>query len=315
MNTQTEADRLIQRFSKEMGNTDEEIRGFATIVDRLAEQLIFLSDAGKILSASLDLRVTFDNLVNLIVPFLADWCTISLVKANGEIDRIASTHADKEKEKIVKQLEHRFPPNKDAPIGVPLVVRTKKSEFVESFDLDSRTKFKSYRKEMDIPDLLFDMGVCSYMTIPMILKKDRRVIGAIWYALSDSGRHFTRDDLSLAQDLTAIATQSVYNSMLYGKVLNRSDRLEFEKGIRENYIYRQIENIKTPLTAAILMIQVLPKLVKFSEKEEFLVKKATESIQKAVQMIEDLASQNTTRFGSQQDVLDPRDEEQVDSVA
>lgn len=314
MKTQTEANQVIQKFSKETGKSEGEVWGFVKIVDRLAEQLVFLSDAGKTLSASLDVKLTFNHLVKLIVPYLADWCTVSLVKSNGEIERIASLHADKNKDNLVKQLEHRYPPNRNSPIGPPFVIRTGKSEFVETLNENPKQVLKGYSRSEELANLFNEIGVISYMTIPMILKKDRKVIGAIWFAYSDSGRHYTRNDLYLAQDLTAIAAQAVYNSTLYGKAIDDTERLQGEKAIRESYIQHQIEDIKTPLTAAMLMIQMLPKMCSTSEKISELSMKAAASIQKAVQILENLASGPNQFIEPDQNVLHPGDNELAESA-
>jgi len=71
----------------------------ATAIDiddrkRAEETLQFLEHAGTLLSASLDLRTTFETLFDLVVPAFGDWALITLRDEDGTIRTIAARHRE-----------------------------------------------------------------------------------------------------------------------------------------------------------------------------------------------------------------------------
>src|SRR5690606_39168959 len=59
--------------------------------EQAQEHLRLLARAGEILTSSLDLRTTLDNVIRLVVPRLADWCIVNLVE-DGAVRPMASAH-------------------------------------------------------------------------------------------------------------------------------------------------------------------------------------------------------------------------------
>src|SRR5207249_4690173 len=62
---------------------------------------VFLATAGDALASSLDDEATLRQIAELVVPRLADWCTIDLVGDDGLLRRIAARHADPAKQAAV----------------------------------------------------------------------------------------------------------------------------------------------------------------------------------------------------------------------
>ena len=70
--------------------------GAATDIDdrRLAEERQqFLAEAGWVLGSSLDFERTLADVAQLVVPKIADWCAIDLVR-DGALTRVAIAHVD-----------------------------------------------------------------------------------------------------------------------------------------------------------------------------------------------------------------------------
>src|SRR4051812_32911845 len=62
------------------------------------ERFAFLSEAGIVLAASLDMQVTLENLARLVVPRLGHFCIVNQLDEDGELEQIAVAHRDPEKE-------------------------------------------------------------------------------------------------------------------------------------------------------------------------------------------------------------------------
>jgi hypothetical protein len=302
LNTYGNADRLLKNFPKDPQDP-QQVWAFGKILDRLEGQLTFLSDAGKILSSSLDLKKTFSNLVRLIVPYLADWTTISLVTKDKKIVRLAMAHVDPKKEISLRRLIQEFPARLEANLGVPLVIRTGEPEFVEKLKKSPESYFSDYFEDKRQVGIFSELGCQTYMTIPMKLR-DQQVIGAIWFSRGSPDQLYSKEEFHLAQDLTTMATQAVYNSLAYEQAISAAEKLRVERCIKEESIGRQIEDIKTPLTAISLMVQLLPTMSNDRKKQEIFKNKVVEHIQKVVKLINHLSYTSPSNCMVEENLLD-----------
>src|ERR1700686_1081238 len=58
------------------------------------ERLAFLADASNVLGGSLDCKETLQNLAQLIVPRIADFCVVHMAEENGSLRPVAVANAD-----------------------------------------------------------------------------------------------------------------------------------------------------------------------------------------------------------------------------
>ena len=70
-------------------------------------------------------------MARLAVPTLADWCGVDVLE-DGSIERVAVEHEDPEKVTLALKLQERYPPDPEAPGGVPNVLRTGRPEKPDS---------------------------------------------------------------------------------------------------------------------------------------------------------------------------------------
>src|SRR5206468_6360390 len=68
----------------------------------------FLSEASRQFSQSLDYEGTLKKVARRAVPAIADWCVVDLVQ-DGQVRRVSMAHADPGKEKLVRELDERYP--------------------------------------------------------------------------------------------------------------------------------------------------------------------------------------------------------------
>src|SRR5205823_4050963 len=73
-----------------------------------AARAAFLSEASVVLSSSLDYPVKLSRLARVIVPFLADWCSIDILEDDTTVRRLAVAHADPSKSDTVRQLQQQY---------------------------------------------------------------------------------------------------------------------------------------------------------------------------------------------------------------
>jgi PAS domain S-box-containing protein len=170
----------------------------------------FLAEAGQLLATSLDYEQTLERVARMIVPGLADWCGIEMVDEQGESHQVVVAHVDPEKVQMATDLRRRYPPDPDAPPGVPAVLRGGPAELYS--EIPAELLEQAARDEEHLR-LIRGLGMRSGMVVPMRIGDE--TLGAITLVAAESGRRFDKDDLAFAQDLALRAATAVQNSRLY----------------------------------------------------------------------------------------------------
>ncbi|GHD54110.1 GAF domain-containing SpoIIE family protein phosphatase [Streptomyces galbus] len=190
----------------------ERIRLRATL-DKAHAQLQVLADLGRLLPTSLDTSTTFDNIVEAVVPRIADGCVIHLVDRTGQPALATVRHHDADQEESLRSLLHRFPPQLDAAGGIGAVIRTGEHELVTNVPgtLDQLARSTEHRAALRrlVP-------AASWLAVPMA--HTGSVIGSMVLMQSATASAlFTPADVPFAQELAQRATQAVINARRYAE--------------------------------------------------------------------------------------------------
>ncbi|HKB06523.1 MAG TPA: GAF domain-containing protein [Gemmataceae bacterium] len=186
------------------------------------ERLSFLADASVALAASLDPREILDHAAGLAVPRLADWCVVDVVDPDGTIRQAAVAHSDPAAVQLAWDLDRRYPDNPGAPAGVPKVIRTGRPEF---FPEVTDAVLSSIARDDEHLQTVRRLGLRSGMIVPLAARG--HVVGAISLGTAESGRTFTSDDLTLAEEFARRAAVALDNAQLY-QAVREADRRKDE---------------------------------------------------------------------------------------
>jgi PAS domain S-box-containing protein len=170
----------------------------------------FLARASELLESSLDYETTLKNVAEIVVPEIVDWCVIHVLDAAGEIKLVAAAHADPAKEALAWELDSRYPPQPDAPNGVPAVIRTGSTEVVAEVTDEMLVAGAVDEEHLRI---IRSLGLRAGIVAP--LRARGRILGAVTFVAAESHRSFTRDDVDLVEELARRAGLSVDNARLY----------------------------------------------------------------------------------------------------
>jgi PAS domain S-box-containing protein len=170
----------------------------------------FLTDAAEVLASSLDYETTLTSVARLIVPRMADWCSVYMAEAGGALRQLAVAHADPDKVIWAKELAKRYPPDPNDPGGMPAVVRTGEPYIVT--EVTDEMIDRSARDPEHL-EIVRSLGVRSVMIVPLAARG--RTLGAITFVAAESGRRFTQADFDLAIDLGRRAGLAVDNARLF----------------------------------------------------------------------------------------------------
>jgi PAS domain S-box-containing protein len=173
----------------------------------------FLAEAGSLLAASLDYETTLTQVAGLVVPHIADWCAVDLLAADGSLQRLAMAHVDPDKVAWVQALQRRYPSDPSVATGAYGVVRTGRSVFYPEI---SDAMLVAAARDAEHLQLMREIGLISGIIAPLLAQG--RVLGVLTLASADSGRRYSADDVTLAEDLARRAASAIDNARLYRQI-------------------------------------------------------------------------------------------------
>jgi PAS domain S-box-containing protein len=207
------------RVNKSRGVLDArgEIRLVVTVIEDITEQWraelaqSLLARAGAALSSSLHYEGTLQDVAELAVPALADWCGVSVPDHHGVIRQLAVAHSDPEKVAFARNYSERYPQRTSDDGGAAQVLRDGSSQLVA--DIPDEL-LEAAVEDPEQRELLRSVGMRSVIIAPMTAASGQP-IGVISFINAESGRVFTESDLELCEELGRRAGIAVENSRLY----------------------------------------------------------------------------------------------------
>ena len=198
--------RFVEAFAAQTAQALDRARALAE-ARKASDRLAFLADASSILSSTLDYRATLANIADLVVPRLADWCAVELLGDDDQMTTVAIAHVDPVKVKYVAELRRRFPPDPDAPFGVPKVARTGIPELHPDIPEDRIAVGQDDEERRRITQ---ELGFRSAVIVPLTGRSG--TLGTITMVQAESGRRFDTADLAVAEDVARRAAVAVENA-------------------------------------------------------------------------------------------------------
>lgn len=168
-----------------------------------------LARAGELLASSLDYERTLQQIAELAVPQLADWCAVSLPDGHGYIRTVAVAHVDCEKVALARGIGDRYPARADAATGIAQVIRDGASQLVNAITPEMLAAVADDDGHLE---LLRGVGMRAALVVPMSATGTN--VGAISLLSAESGRRFTPADVELAEELARRAGTAVANARL-----------------------------------------------------------------------------------------------------
>ncbi len=176
--------------------------------------LEYLSKASKMLASSLDYKTTLGNVARLAVPEIADWCSVT-IKNGTQLEELAVAHVDPKKIKWAAKLRRQNPPDPNSNTGVPRILKTGKSELYPV--VTDELIVKSARSKEELA-LIRKLKMSSVMMVPLLL--GGKAMGVITFVAAESGRHYTKNDLKIAEEVASRMALAIENSRLYSEAKN-----------------------------------------------------------------------------------------------
>ena len=195
-------------------------RAARTEAERAQRRLALLAEATSVLAATLDVDESLDRLTGLVVPLMADWCTVHLLAPDGRVQRVAARHRDPAKLPLLRRLEELQPTGLSDDSHTARVLGGAPPVHVE---VDESVLLGSI-DDPELAEVYRQVGLRSAIVVP--LRARRQVLGVLSLFTDGSGRAFDDEDLSTAADLARRAALTVDNARLYSREHEVAEQLQ-----------------------------------------------------------------------------------------
>lgn len=174
------------------------------------ERLELLASVNDAIGQSATSHEVMAGVARAVVPRLADWCSVHVLPdRTARVPDVETYHVDPELVAYAQELAERYPYDPDATAGVPAIVRTGEAQF---FPLIDEQVLDAVDADDDARRIVDQLALRSAIGVPLV--KRGRVIGALQLVMTHSRRHYTEDDLVLAQALAARVASALENRRL-----------------------------------------------------------------------------------------------------
>lgn len=195
-------------------NDKDEVVGFPGVIVDISDRktaehhLTFLAAASAELSSSLDYTRTLHNLAHMVVPEVADWCSVDVFDEAGELKQLALTHKDPSAVAWVKQLqkqqaESRY--SEESALGK--VLASGQSEYYPIITSGDSANATSSTEEKEIIEKL---KISSVIIAPLIVRE--KTVGAVTFISTEQKHHYTKSDLAMFEDLAKRISLTMTNA-------------------------------------------------------------------------------------------------------
>ena len=179
---------------------------------RIEERQRLLATAGWVLAASLDVESTLATVTELAVPLLGEWSILELITPEGDVRRVAATHADPLKQDRTSSLIAKAPRAiASDPSAVSGARAAHESEPLLITDasawLDANFPDAADRAQAS------GLGAAAVLLVP--LRAGGRAIGALHLVRTSPGARHLPEEAQVAIQYAGLSALALENARLY----------------------------------------------------------------------------------------------------
>ena len=227
------------------------VGNFRNITERkqAEERQRLLNEASEKLASSLDQQFTLQEIAQLIVPELADYCRIAVLDEQQQIKDIAVNHIDPAQLALVRELYQQYKDRASSTYGLRRLLETGQPELISDV-AHYGPLYENGQENAELLTIIDALGLKSYIGMPLIARG--KVIGAITFSSTQPQRRYTHEDLAFAQELARRIAITLDNARLYEEAQQElARRIQLEEQLQR--ANRQLEAILKTIDDGIIL--------------------------------------------------------------
>ena len=195
-------------------------RAARSAAEMAQRRLALLAEATSMLAATLDVDESLERLTSLVVPLMADWCTVHLLTSDGRVQRVAARHRDESRAHLLRRLEELQPTGLSDGSHTARVLAGAPPALVH---VDEQALTAGITDD-ELVGVYRELSPRSALVVPLAAR--RQVLGVLTLFSDGSGRTYDDDDLLTAADLARRAALTVDNARLYSREHDVAEQLQ-----------------------------------------------------------------------------------------
>jgi PAS domain S-box-containing protein len=185
------------------------------------QRLQLLADAGRVLSGTLDITQQIEQLVELVVPALGDWCWLVVTDDQGRLHEMASAHRDPARNQELEDYVRVMVRAMTDQAGARVVTRTGRAVVYERVDWA--------HLEQALPDpvareMLQALGLGSSAIVPLVARG--HILGALGLFTTAERGPLSPAELETAMEIGRRAGLALHHARLFGQQRALADALQ-----------------------------------------------------------------------------------------
>jgi signal transduction histidine kinase len=208
-----------------------------------ADELWFLAEAGRALSAMHDVEATLAAVLRLAIPHLGVWCFVDVCEGD-HMRRVTVAQGDGERKRLADGLAMSWPPTRDSQNGLPSVLRTRQTEMVVPVTDEVLRRSAGSAEELAMLRALRIGGV---LTVPLFARGE--ALGAITYVCTVGDEPIAERDRLIAEHLAERVALALDKARLLEQA--RIGRVHAEEANQNKmrFLSTMSHELRTPLNA------------------------------------------------------------------
>ncbi|HEV2819628.1 MAG TPA: SpoIIE family protein phosphatase [Solirubrobacteraceae bacterium] len=189
---------------------------------RLADQFALLAEAGDALSASLDPETVVDTVARLLVPRVADYWALDVLRDDGSLQRVGSAHAEPGKERLAFEIAHAHPLETRIAEGRGAVLRTGEPQLVTRYD---DAFMSAISRDAEHAAALRAVGLHSALYLPLTVRG--RVTGAMLLGRTQrTPEAYQQEDVGPLAEVARRCAMALANATSYEREHTMAEQLQ-----------------------------------------------------------------------------------------
>jgi PAS domain S-box-containing protein len=185
------------------------------------QRLQLMADAGRVLSGSLDINLQIEQLADLVVPALGDWCWIVVTDEQGRLYGLASSHRDPARRAEVEAYVRSMVAVMTDDAAARIVTRTGRPLVMSRIDAD---QVERALPDPAVQEMLARLDNATGAVVPLVARG--HALGALGLFNPEDRGPLTEAEVETAVEIGRRAGLALHHARLYGQQRDLADALQ-----------------------------------------------------------------------------------------